>query len=661
MVSHKLSSALVLNSLFMILAIFSVASTTSAISAPLIHQPAQLSRGELPKRPQPSPTSTTPNQPVKITEIEVKAESGELPPELRDRVLKAITAKVGEPVTQAQLDRDVQAIQATGSFQSVRIEPTQTPQGTKLTFIVKVFGVLNRVSIKTLPDNRSSVIPQADIDKIFGGQYGQPLNTAAVAGSIKKLNALYKERGFELAQIVNVENPTADGQLVLIVAEGVIEDVQVRFMNAERRPIDDQGEPIQGQTRDFIITREVELRPGKVYNRKTIEKDLRRVYRLGLFEDLGLAFLPGQKDPSQVILQINVLEAKKSNVVGASGTVGASGFSFGGTYNQVNLGGNNQTLSANGSIGSLTQGDISFTDPWIAGDPNRTSYTVSIFQQRSLPLIFEGGPTPVFLPNSNETPRIVRTGGGIFFSRPLDGNPYSDEGWLGSVGLKYQRVSVQDGNGQVAPIDGANKPLSISRSGQDDLLTAQIGLFKDTRDSRFQPTQGSVIRLGLDQTIPIGESNIKLTKLNGSYTQYIPVNLVNFDKGPQSISFNIQGGTALGDLPPYEAYALGGVSSVRGYEDSGLATGRSYIRLSTEYQFPIVSFLGGALFADYGSDLGTGQLVPGNPAGTRGKPGSGFGYGAGLRLNSPLGPLQLNYGINDRGESRVQFGLNLQN
>jgi outer membrane protein insertion porin family len=659
----------------MIVAISSVTAAAGAITAPSLNQPAQIlqARGTKPKKkptgrkpvetpPQttePSPDSNpTPNN--ILTEIEVKSETGELAADLRDRLLKTVSAKIGQPISQSQIDQDVQAIRSIGSFQSVRIQTEQTAKGTKLTFIVKAFGTLRQVSVKTLPGNTPSVIPTAEINKLFSSLYGQPLNTASLAEPVKKLNELYKEKGYELAQVVNAESLTTDGKLVLIVAEGVIEDIQVRFMNAERRPIDDQGQPVKGQTRDFIITREVALRPGQIYNRKTIDGDLRRIYSLGQFEDLGLAFVPGKKDPNQVILQINVLENRKTSSFNFGGTIGSSSGPVGNVgYKQLNLGGNNQTLGGNLAIGDRTSFDLSFNDPWIAGDPNRTGYEVSVFQRRNLPLIFEGGPKPIFLPNSQETPRIERTGGGIAFSRPLNGNPYDDGGWRTSLGVNYQKVTVQDFSGKTAPIDGANQPLSFSKSGQDDLLAAQVGLYKDTRDSRLQPSQGSLMRFNADQSVPIGDSKISLTKLSGNYTQYIPINLLNFDKGPQSLSFNIQGGTNLGDLPPYEAFPLGGVSSVRGYEEGGLAAGRSYVRLSTEYQFPIVSILGGSIFADYGTDLGTGSSVPGNPAGSRGKPGSGFGYGAALRVNSPFGPLQLNYGLNDRGETRIQFGLNL--
>jgi outer membrane protein insertion porin family len=110
-------------------------------------------------------------------------------------------------------------------------------------------------------------------------------------------------------------------------------------------------------------------------------------------------------------------------------------------------------------------------------------------------------------------------------------------------------------------------------------------------------------------------------------------------------------------LPPYEAFALGGANSVRGYDEGDLGAGRSFLEASVEYRFPIISFLGGALFLDAGTDLGTGEDVPGDPAGIRGKPGSGYGYGLGVRIQSPLGPIRIDYGINDTGDNQIHFGI----
>ncbi len=92
----------------------------------------------------------------------------------------------------------------------------------------------------------------------------------------------------------------------------------------------------------------------------------------------------------------------------------------------------------------------------------------------------------------------------------------------------------------------------------------------------------------------------------------------------------------LGDLPPYEAFSLGGSNSVRGYDEGDIGSGRSFLQGTAEYRFPLFSVVGGALFADYATDLGSGSSVPGDPAGVRGKPGNGLGYGLGVRVNSPL-------------------------
>jgi outer membrane protein insertion porin family len=610
---------------------------------------------------------------VIVNAIDVQSANGQLSPELRTKVLSTISTKVGQPATSEQLQQDVNAIQALGAFQSVRVQPEQSGSGVKLTYLVAPFGVVRQVTIKTMPEGSSSVFSQAEIDNIFKGSYGSPLSATVLQENVKKLNQLYKERGYELAQVVNVENIDADGRLALVVTEGVIEDIKVRFLSKDRKPVDDKGQPIRGATREFIITREVELKPGKVYNRQTIGKDLRRIYGLGLFEDLGLSFAPSQKDPSKVILQIDVIERKTGSIVAGGGISSANGLFASLSYQEQNLGGNSQKLGGEVQLGTRELlFDVNLTDPWIAGDPNRTAYNINIFQRKSISLVFDGGPNRVYADNgfnptvdpntatnlpTQDVPRVVRTGGGITFTRPLNGDPYNEGSWRASAGVQYQKVATQDGNSR-GVITAGGQPLTFSGTGEDDLLMVQLGLSQDLRNNPAEPTQGSLFRVGLDQSIPIGAGNIKMTRARGSFTQYIPTSFLNFDKGPQALVFNVQGGTVLGDLPPYEAFSLGGTTSVRGFDDGALGSGRSYVTASAEYRFPLFSIVGGTLFADYGTDLGTAASVPGNPAGLRNKPGSGFGYGAGVRINTGiLGSLRLDFALNDKGDSRVQFGI----
>ena len=43
-----------------------------------------------------------------------------------------------------------------------------------------------------------------------------------------------------------------------------------------------------------------------------------------------------------------------------------------------------------------------------------------------------------------------------------------------------------------------------------------------------------------------------------------------------------------GDLPPYEAFPIGGTNSVRGYSEGGVGSGRNYVAGTAELHWPLV-------------------------------------------------------------------------
>ena len=113
----------------------------------------------------------------------------------------------------------------------------------------------------------------------------------------------------------------------------------------------------------------------------------------------------------------------------------------------------------------------------------------------------------------------------------------------------------------------------------------------------------------------------------------------------------------VGEMPPYEAFPLGGTNSVRGYGEGAVGSARNFVTGNMELRWPLFGPLEGTVFADYGSDLDSGQTILGDPAGVRGKPGSGYGYGAGVRLDSSLGALRFEYAFNDKGLRRFHLGI----
>ncbi len=665
--------------------------TTPTVPTPTAPTEPESQPDPAPTAPPATPTPTTPRTPppqtvdseprVLVAEVLVKGAEGTF----QDEVYNAIQTRPGRTTTRTQLQEDINAIFATGFFSNVRAVPEDTPLGVRVTFEVVLNPVLQSVQIE---GNR--VLPQKIVTETFSDQYGKVLNLNSLQEGIKQLNKWYQDNGYVLGQVLESPAVSPDGVVTLQVAEGEVSTLKVRYLNKEgnecirndqgrfiliepetKQPVlDKNGNPTgcRNRTREFIVTREFQTKSGDIFNRAVVEQDIQRVFGLGIFEDVRLALEPDPNDPRKVIVVPTIIEKNTGSIFASAGISSASGLFGSVGYQQQNLGGNNQKLSAEVQVGQRELlFDLSFTDPWIGGDPFRTSYTVNLFRRRTISLIFDGGDPDIDLPNG-DTPRILRTGGFISFTRPLNGNPYVRPEWTASLGLQYQRVSIRDRDGDLSPVDQLGNDLSFSGTGRDDLLSIQFGVVQDRRNDPLRPTRGSFLRLGTEQFIPIGSGSILGNRLRGSYSFYLPTQLIRFTKGcrapnprpadcPQTFAFNIQGGTFLGDLPPYEAFSLGGANSVRGYDEGDLAATRSFIQGTVEYRFPIFSIFSGALFVDGAYNFGSQGLVPGNPGGIRNKPGSGYGYGVGVRVQSPLGPIRVDFGINDQGDTKVNFGI----
>ena len=585
---------------------------------------------------------------VLVAEVAVTGLDGELLDRtLEDRVFGAITTEAGRTTTRSQLQQDINNIFATGIFANVRALPEDTPLGVRITFVVQPNPVLTRVDVVG-----NEKLPDTVVDEIFSEQYGEIIDLIAFQDQIVALNTWYQDNGYVLAQVIASPEISADGVVTLVVAEGVIEAIEVRYLNEEGLFEDEEGNPVRGRTREFIITRELETQPGEVFQQDQIQSDLQRVFGLGLFDDINVSLALGTENPRHVTMVINVVERNTGSV--AAGL----GFNFTGdifgtlSYRQENFGGNNQKFSAETQLSTRDLlFDISFTDPWIGGDPHRTSYTVNGFARRSVPLVFDNGPTEINLANGDRV-RLFSFGGGLSFRRPLGG------GWTGSVGTTFQRIRATDADGNTNTVDAVGNPLTASATGVDDLWTFQVGVVRDLRDNALSPTSGSVLRLSTEQSVPLGSGSIFFNRVQASYSYYVPVSFISFGEGAQVLAFNLQGGTILGEFPPYEAFSLGGTNSVRGFEEGSVGSGSNYIQATVEYRFPIFSFVGGALFIDAATDLGSQNQVSGDPGGDRGKPGSGIGYGGGLRIQTPLGPIRIDYGFPDNGDGgRLHFGI----
>ncbi len=597
-----------------------------------------------------------------IEVLVVNPEGKSLPPDLEKTAYDALPIRPGAVINRSELETAANAIFATGFFVNVQAQPEDTPLGIRLKFVAQPNPSLKAIVTENSPtldqgikDSKGKVETKDQvIQRLFGDQINKTINLLTLQESVKALEKFYQDNGYVLAQVADIRS-APDGTVTLVIAEGEIENIKVSFLNDEGKTEDKDGKPIPGRTRDFIITRELTTKPGTVLNRNTIQADLQKIFGLGIFEDVNVALNPGE-DTKKVVVSINVKERSTGSISLAAGLSSASGLFGGFSFQQTNLGGNNQKLGFDVQVGERELlFDLNFTDPWLAGDPLKTSFTANVFSRRLFSFIFDtppSAPAGIGVGDSREeTPRENRLGAGISFSRPLS------SGNSASLGLRVEQVRISDVPGGTVATDGLGNPLSLSGNGEDSLAIAQFAYATDRRDDPLQPTTGSLLRVATEQAFVFGGGSSLFNRLRANYSFYVPVQLINFTPGPQALAFNIQGGTILGEFPPYEAFRIGGTNSVRGYDEGRIGSGKSFAIFSAEYRFPIFSILNGVFFADYGTDLGTGNQVLGSPAVVRGKPGSGLGYGAGVRIRSPLGSIRVDYGIAEDGNTQFSFGI----
>jgi outer membrane protein insertion porin family len=457
--------------------------------------------------------------------------------------------------------------------------------------------------------------------------------------------------------------------MVPVEPEAIIAEIQLRFIDAK-------GQPTPGKTRPYVFEREFDLAPGDRYDPALAQAGLQRLTNLGIVKAASLTLEPAQV-PDQVVMVITIEEqrapffftfaltlphpsalqgpARPVTVLPADNR--ANGLSSGVRFGSRNLGGNDQVLSLGIVGGQRTLGlDLDFRDPL---DRN-SGYGINVSTQRGVETEFVEGERQVDLP-SGSNPWVIRLGGGTEYFWRI--NP----DLKAAVGISYQNVSVRSGafSSRLEPVDELGNPLTVSSRGQDDLLTVNFAAAFNRLDDTLYPTRGGRLLFGMDQSIPIGDANILFNRLTANYTQYIPVNFFGFGPGPQTLVLNLQGGTTIGDVPPYEAFNLGGDFSVRGYLGGDVGSGRSFLQGTAEYRFPIFGFtafkeqipVGGTLFVDYATTLGSQNSVIGEPGVVREKPGQGLGGGFGLRASTPLGPFRLELGFTDQGDVRVIFNV----
>ena len=628
---------------------------------------------------------------VLISEIII--EGWENHPEGRKLELAAydsMSIKPGSIIDNRILNQDINAIYASGWFSGVKIKSQDGPLGVRLIVNVVPNPILTKVELKP----KNSVISNEYVDDIFNNYYGTTLNLNEFQNKINIIKERYENEGYSLVRISGPDRISANGVITLKVSEGIISDVKIRFLDSDGEFVID-GKPKKGKTKDWVIKRELKTQPGSIFNRKILEADIRRLYATSLFDDIKVSLGPDNLNPGQVIIFLDFSEIRTGSLTGGLGYSNSSGIFATIGLQETNTFGRAWSTNLNLNFGEYsTTYNFSLSDPWIKGDKHKTSFRTNVFLSRDYPQEFKSEKNGRFyavddqIPSSSDTFSSIvleKTGGGFSFSRPINGgDPFKVAKWKVLAGMNFKEVKMIDGDGNKKPFGDMTPttPKNISEiicigftpndgscPAENVLVSFIASTSRNNLNNSINPTAGNKFSFGSEQFVSMGTNSPTFNRMKASYSFFIPTKLINLTKAckssdatseecPQAIGFQFKTGTILGELPPYEAFCLGGTSSVRGWRSCDLAVSRSFVEGTAEYRFPVWRMISGALFVDAGSDLGSQKEVPGKPGKLLNKSGSGFSLGGGVGIKTPIGPLRLDIASKDlSGDWRYTLGV----
>ena len=530
-----------------------------------------------------------------------------------------ITTKPGMELTQEGLAKDLHAIYGLGWYYDLQPEFIKVPEGVQL-----VYHVLENPVYKQLEVEGNTKISDSEIEKILDLPEDEIINIKDVNIKVQRLEAEYNKQGYILARVADIRM-LPDGTLLLLVNEGIVEDFKVKG---------------NVKTKDYVITREMKLKKGEPFNAKDARRSMQRIYNLGYFEDVNIKLNPGQ-EPNGVEIEITVVEMNTGTFGIGAGYSNADGFIGMVSVGDRNFRGTGDSVNVRWEFGGEDEKNYEFTyvKPWI--DDKETKATLMLYdvtneyadydidaheiarydkKRRGQELTFSRRTDNEFISNyitlKNRDDIYKGMADGYegdrdqYYEDKFNESPYYEEDWMPHDGKSRQKEN-----------------FGVTRS-------ITLGRVFDSRDNIYDPHEGKRIGYSVEWAGLGGDFDF--TKLTADWRYY-------YRAGGESVwALNLGAGWADGDMPLSQRFSMGGSDTLRGYEDDQFR-GNSMLKATLEYRFPIIKKVQGVLFTDNGYawdkrhedefDLG---LIKNS-------------VGAGLRINSPLGPVKLDYGWGDDG------------
>jgi outer membrane protein insertion porin family len=447
---------------------------------------------------------------------------------------------------------------------------------------------------------------------------------------IKRLRDLYGTRGYIEMEVTPVRTPNVNSGKIDILYQ-IVENSQ---SYVEQIVI--QG---NNRTKDKVIRRELAVHPGEIYDSVRAEQSKKRLENLGYFEKVDIS--PQDTNvPNRKNMVVTVEEKRTGSVTFGAGfssvdsLLGFVEISQGNfdLFNFPYFTGGGEKFRIRLQYGLERQdAEIEFKEPWFLEQQISLGYNIFYHNSTYLSTYYDQR-------NYGTSVSLARAFG-----------PF----WSGSVSYTLQEYDLynfaQNSSPQLLMEQGSRSDSSIT-----------LGMTYDNRDNVLLTRRG----MRADFTAELaggplwGQTNIY--KLQASVKRYysLPYDLIfltAFSTGVADYYGDSQ------EVPLFDRFFLGGANTVRGFSNFDIGPidinnqplgGDTMAYSNLELTFPIIDRVRGAVWNDVG-------FLDARPFHyTDAWEELNMAAGVGLRLNLPIGPLRLDYGIpyKDQGWNHSKTG-----
>lgn len=470
-----------------------------------------------------------------------------------------------------------------------------------------------------------TLVPEDELRALLKVQAGDTFSREKVTQTSKAISDRLSDDGYAFANVnpvpeLNKELHTA--AFTFFVDPG--KRVYVRRINIVGNT----------RTRDEVIRREVRQLESAWYASNKINRSKERIRRTDYFSDVNLETpaVPGTSD--QVDMNISVVEKSTGSVQFGAGLSSNQGVVFGVTVNQNNFLGTGNRVSAQVNTGRFnTIYSLSLTDPYFT--PDGVSRGIDVYRRD----------VDTSRLNNVGAYQSSSYGAGLRFGIPLN----ERDGLNFGIAADFTTIDLDQSSPQ-----RYREFCGLTTNGcSSDSLVLSAGWTHDSRDTVFFPTKGVLQRLTAEVSLPV--LDLQYYKVDYKQTWYKEIY--------NGYIFMLNGEIGYADtydnenFPFFKNYYMGGVNSVRGYQNATLGprgtdsnTGRNFAiggtkRLlgNAEFFFPVPGMKDSgqfrmSAFVDAGNVWGPNELGISDSYSL-----GDLRYSAGLGASwiSPFGPLKV--------------------